>query len=254
MLNIKAQKHFNSSRFNLDIDIHIPNTNENTVFFGASGSGKTLTMQIIAGLVQPDSGLVSLNGKIFYDSAKKIRLKPQKRHIGYMLQDYALFPNLNILQNVAYCRSGLLGKYVSRKEKAKAMELLRRFEIEHLSRQYPSQISGGQKQRTAIARALNAEPDLLLFDEPFSALDPLLRANMRASTLELLKSASIPAIIISHDPEDVDTFAGNLILFKNGRSKIIKDYKQLRPQFSSSADCLIYLQENFQPSQTNAVD
>lgn len=210
--------------FRLQVDLEISPECRRIVFFGPSGSGKTQTMRAIAGLMRPDSGRIAVDGKILYDSAASIWIKPQKRKIGYVPQDYALFPHLDVLRNVAFARTGWLGWFCS--PKTAALEWLERFQIAQLSRQLPAQISGAQKQRVALARALNASPSLLLLDEPFAALDPLLRTAMRREVLAILDSLAIPAVIVTHDPDDVAAFAGVLVLFNNGNTRVMDNWQE----------------------------
>lgn len=246
MIELQLRKTFRgaSAHFRLDVGICIARQYGIAVFFGPSGSGKSLTMQCIAGLSTPDSGFIKVLGETYFESAKKINLPPQKRRIGYMLQDYALFPHLTLIQNVAYAKSGFLGRILRPQVKDEALGILERFGLGNLWRHYPSELSGGQKQRAALARALTANPRLLLLDEPFSALDPLLRKKMRQETLDVLLNFSIPAIVITHDPDDVEEFAGMLVLFKDGRARQIENYREIRAKFASAADCLLNLQEN----------
>lgn len=239
MLFLQIEKTY--PNFHLGINFSLAEEKSAAVFFGPSGSGKSLTMQCLAGLVTPDAGKIMAVGKIMFDSGKKINLSPQKRAIGYMVQDYAMFPHLNILQNVAYPRTGLFGQHVGKEQKELALRLMEKFGIEQLQKLYPAQISGGQKQRAALARALNANPALLLLDEPFSALDPLLRQNMRAEILRFLKELRLPAIVITHDPDDVEAFAGSLVMFRGGSAHVVENWKEQRAKFSSAAECLRYL-------------
>ena len=144
-----------------------------TGLMGPSGSGKSITLKCIAGVETADSGRIVLDGKILYDSEKKIDLPPQKRKIGYLFQGYALFPNMTIEENI---KTGLRAKGFPKDEiEQKTNDMMKRFHIEELAKRYPRQISGGQKQRTALARMLVCEPEVILMDEPFSALDEYLR-------------------------------------------------------------------------------
>jgi molybdate transport system ATP-binding protein len=189
------------------------------VLFGASGSGKTLTLHCVAGLVQPDYGTVRLHAqRVLYDSAAGIAIPARHRRVGYMAQEYALFPHLTVEQNVAYGLTGLLPRCLNAEQREKAQALLSMLGIGQLAKRLPSQISGGQKQRVALARALCVQPEILLLDEPFSALDPLLRRRLRVELGELLDALRLPCLIISHDPDDVAYFADNLILYKQGQA------------------------------------
>lgn len=247
MIDLAIVKTFRgaSSDFRLDAQIKIDDAYKSAVFFGPSGSGKTLTMQCIAGLARPNSGHISILGQQYFDSGNGINLPPQQRHIGYMLQDYALFPHLTLLQNVAYAQSGIFGRLLSAKTRNAAFATLERFGLGDLQNHYPAELSGGQKQRAALARALFANPRILLLDEPFSALDPLLRKKMRGEILGWLKTLSSPAIIITHDPDDVDAFAGMLALFWQGKTRLINNYPELRKNFATAADCILSLQKKW---------
>lgn len=230
-----------SRTFILNASFH--SEDQYTVFFGPSGSGKTLAMRCIAGLEAPDRGLIKINGKVCFDSANNINLAAKFRHVGYMPQDYALFPHLSLLQNVAYPRTNGFGLHVGRHEKKRALEIMRRFKLEGLERHLPDALSGGQKQRASLARAVNSRPDILLLDEPFSALDPLLREHSRLELLDFMRELSIPAIIISHDPDDVDRFAGLIVLFKKGHARTVGNYQEIRPKFPTAAACLRALED-----------
>jgi molybdate transport system ATP-binding protein len=245
MLSLRLAKEFcnASTPFRLEVAFSFSGEHRNAVLFGPSGSGKTLTMQGIAGLMRPDAGYVRIQGRTLFDSDARVCLPPQQRHIGYMFQDYALFPHLTVLQNVAFSHRGLSVRLVSRAEKERAMALLERFGIAHLAGHFPAELSGGQKQRAALARSCNAEPSLLLLDEPFSALDPLLRERLRHELLDILREMDIPAVFITHDPEDVDIFAGELVLYKDGRARHIEDYAAVRPDYPTAIACLRALQE-----------
>ena len=209
------------------------------VFFGPSGSGKTLTLQMIAGLLRPDSGTISLDGQTLTDTKSKLFVPPQQRRIGYVFQDYALFPHLTVKENLAFAL-----RHASRRDGTSApaeniAEMLERFEIGHLAAQYPARLSGGQKQRTALARALLSSPRLLLLDEPFTALDSLLRLRMRKELAKLLSSFDIPLIMVTHDPEDVDMFADDVAVFSQGSVCSVERGFQSRRLFMQ--DSLSYL-------------
>ena len=244
MLSLRLVKEFHNTAtpFRLDVAYDIGDAYKSAVLFGSSGSGKTLTMQCIAGLVRPDAGHIRVGGRTLFASGEHVCVPVQQRHIGYMFQEYALFPHLTLLQNVAYPRTGGLARWVRGEESDRARAILERLGIGHLAKHFPAQISGGQRQRAALARALNAEPRLLLLDEPFSALDPLLREHLRQELLEVLTTLTIPAIIISHDPDDVDAFAGGLVLYEKGRARVVPDYAAVRSAFPSAGACLRHLQ------------
>lgn len=253
MLNIAITKRFRSrlSSFMLDVAFDLGQECRRAVFFGPSGSGKTLTMQCIAGLAMPDSGHIAVNGRMLFDSAANIRIPAQNRHMGYMLQDYALFPHFTVLQNVAYSHTGLWCAHVGSREKEKAIAVLERFGMAAYWRHYPAELSGGQKQRVALARAINSQPALMLLDEPFSALDPLLREHMRAEMLQMLDksghdpaNSGCPAIIITHDPEDVAAFAGTVIIYKRGQAHVVESWPETLARFASITSCLRHLLES----------
>ena len=246
-VNIKKLRVSKGSRFFLDAKFDLPFPVRRAVFFGPSGSGKTLTLQGVAGLARPDEGKIRAGERIFYSSEDKIFLKPQIRRVGYMPQDYALFPHLTVLQNVAYSGTGFFPSHVGATEKKRARELLANFGILELENRKPDAISGGQKQRAALARAANSSPCLLLLDEPFAALDPLLRERMRTEILRLLDAMNIPAIVITHDPEDVDVFAGALVLFNQGKTVVIDDYQASRAAYPSASTCLRALEASSFP-------
>lgn len=244
VLSLRIRRSFPRSSFRLNLELQLGADSRRAVFFGPSGSGKTLALRCMAGLARPDAGLIIVNGETFFDSEARVNVPPRERRVGYMPQEYALFPHLTVLGNVAYARSGFLGRIIRAEEKERALAMLERFGIAHLANHLPSEISGGQKQRTALARALNANPRILLLDEPFAALDPLLRERFRHEIPDLLASLALPVIIVSHDPEDVEAFAGACVFFDKGKAKIIGDYPQRRKKFASPAACMTWLLEN----------
>ncbi len=187
------------------------------VLYGPSGSGKSMTLRAIAGLLTPDGGRIVVNRHVLFDSAVGVNLAPQVRKVGYLFQDYALFPHLTVAQNVAFgMRSGILNPRRSSMPEA-AARWIDVFELGAVAAHYPSQISGGQKQRVALARALAAAPDILLLDEPFSALDPPLRVRMRNELAALQSRLDLQMLIITHDPADVEVLGEHVLEIRDGR-------------------------------------
>lgn len=240
MISVHIRKELHSFHGDFSLAADFDSSARHMVLFGASGSGKTLTLQAIAGLINPDSGHISIDGDVLYDSAKRICRPARTRHVGYLLQDYALFPHLSALGNVGFSLSGPFG-HLSAASRARAHELLARFEVDHLSDRLPSEMSGGQKQRVALARALAAQPKVLLLDEPFSALDPLLRVRMRQEIRQLLDEWNIPVVIITHDPDDVEAFAETLVVYSGGRTVKCVDYTPYREKGTDPRSFLLPL-------------
>ena len=228
--------------FHLGIRLEMPEDSRTLVLFGASGSGKTLTLHCLAGLVRPDAGRIVVDGNVLYDSEQGICVPARRRRIGYMFQDYALFPHLTVRRNVEFAldktKRTLFGRPSPAARKS-VDELLERFEVGHLAERYPREISGGQRQRVALARALITAPRMLLLDEPFAALDPLLRVRMRREIRALLDEWNIPVVLITHDPADVDAFADSLAVYRNGMIRhVLDDYPARR---ASEPDALSLL-------------
>lgn len=229
------------SRFCLDVDYSLSLRQGPVVLFGASGSGKSLTLQCLAGLVRPDSGRICLQGDVLFNSSQNIWLPARDRRLGYMFQEYALFPHLSVLANVAYARSGRRVWRPDPDLREEALRTLERLGLAHLAERKPGEISGGQRQRVALARALFSRPRLLLLDEPFSALDPLLRERLRAELAERLREAGIPLLMITHDPLDVEVFASSLVVYAGGRAQVFADYAATRRGFADTRACLTAL-------------
>lgn len=179
---------------------------------GASGSGKSMLLNCVAGLIKPDEGKILLNDKTFFDSEKKINLPPKDRKVGFLFQNYALFPNLTISENIAFGLDAL-----SKTEKSKKVtELLERFHLSDMRNRYPSQISGGQQQRVALARAMAVEPEVLLLDEPFSALDDYLRMHMLKEMLTSLKEFNGSTLFVTHNMEEAYRLCDNIAVLNTG--------------------------------------
>lgn len=166
-----------------------------TALLGASGSGKSLTLRCIAGILTPDRGRIVLNGRVLFDSEAKIDLPPQERRVGYLFQQYALFPTMTVEKNLLCALRGR----PKEERRARLAEALRRFRLEGLEKKYPAQLSGGEQQRTALARILCTEPEAILLDEPFSALDGFLRWELESELGELLAAFDGPILWVSHD-------------------------------------------------------
>ena len=166
-----------------------------TALLGASGCGKSVTLKCIAGIMTPDRGRIVLGDRVLFDSEKKINLPPQQRRVGYLFQQYALFPNMSVEQNILCgIRSG------DKAERHRVLaEKIRMFRLEGLEKKHPAQLSGGQQQRVALARILCSEPEAILLDEPFSALDSYLKWNLEIELSELLASFNGPILWVSHD-------------------------------------------------------
>jgi len=208
-LHISLQKKVNG--FSLDIEWEIGN--EPAVLFGFSGAGKSMTLQLIAGLIKPDAGVIRLDDTLYFDSLSKTDVPPQKRLFGYVFQDLALFPHMTVLQNILYGAPLLPGKEKS----DRARDMLLSFKLMNLEDRFPSEISGGQKQRVAFARALIRRPRMLLLDEPFSALDRPLRLEMRDFLKEVREKFNIPAILVTHDFEEAAAVSDHIIIYEHGR-------------------------------------
>ncbi len=178
---------------------------------GASGSGKSMTLRSIAGIETPDSGRIEINGNTLYDSEKKINLKPQKRNIGYMFQNYALFPTMTVLQNVC---CGLKGD--KNENRALAMEMIEKMGLRGLENRLPGELSGGQQQRVALARIMVCKPQVILLDEPFSALDLYLRDRMQHEMLEMLEDYEGQTIMVSHNRDELYRFSDDLFVIQDG--------------------------------------
>jgi len=204
--DVQVRKRVSGGGRSFDLDVRFRIEARRAVIYGPSGAGKSLTLLAIAGLLQPDSGRIVFDGLTLFDSGAGIDLPARARRFGYLFQDYALFPQLNVRQNIAFgLQRGLLNPS-PRAGGAAVERWLQAFELDAVAGQRPHELSGGQRQRTALARALVNEPRALLLDEPFSALDPELRDRMRAELQVLLDRIDIPMLMITHDPEDLARF------------------------------------------------
>lgn len=208
-LEVCIKKSFGS--FTLDVDFRAEN--ETLGFLGASGCGKSLTMRCIAGIEKPDEGRIVVNGKVFFDSASGINLKPQERKTALLFQNYMLFPNLTVEQNVA---AGI-DKGTSRADRDAMVEAeLKRFGLQGFNKRYPSQLSGGQQQRVALARMLAARPGILMLDEPFSALDAHLKGVLEQNLVSLFDAFDGTVLYVSHDIDEALRFCDRIAVVEAG--------------------------------------
>jgi ABC-type sulfate/molybdate transport systems ATPase subunit len=194
------------------LNIKFEGSKETIGLLGASGSGKSITLRCIAGLIKPDEGRIVINDRVVFDSKEKINLKPKDRKVGFFFQNYALFPHLTVYENIAFGLSGLSKNDI----KVKVEELLEKFHLKGLEQRYPSQISGGQQQRVALARVIAPEPDVLLLDEPFSALDNHLRSHMVKEMEESLKYYEKSTIFVTHNMDEAYRLSDNLVVLHQG--------------------------------------
>lgn len=193
------------ANFTLDLQFEIEP--QVLVLFGASGAGKTMALNCLAGLVAPEHGSIQLNERVLFDSATQLNLPARERHIGYVFQNYALFPHLTVRENIAY---GV------RDNMSRVNEMLALTHLTDLAARYPAQLSGGQQQRVALARALATQPDLLLLDEPFSALDAPTRMELRGELRDLQREFKIPMLFVTHDLGEAYFLADQLAVIDDG--------------------------------------
>ncbi|MDD5723171.1 MAG: ATP-binding cassette domain-containing protein [Syntrophales bacterium] len=229
-LNISIRKKL--PHFDLDVSFSCRKSRL-LALVGPSGAGKTTIIRIVAGLDRPDEGRITYNGEVWVDTDKNIFLPPQERHLGYVFQEYTLFPHLTVARNVAF----------SADNNEDVPSLLQRFNIWHLKDRKPDKISGGERQRCAICQAIARRPRLLLLDEPFSALDAVTRQNLRQEVRKLKRELSIPVIHVTHDisealylGDDVLPMVGGRIVRKWMVQFMLKGRSQERERFTKKMD------------------
>lgn len=212
ILEARIEKTF-SSGFRLQASLQVPTDRPTvTVLFGRSGSGKTTILRCLAGLESLTRGRITYNGEVWADGAGEYALPPQARSIGYLFQDYALFPHLTVAENIAYGIQGL----PRRERRERITKMLQMLSLDEVGERRPAQISGGQQQRVALARALARRPRLLLLDEPFSALDTPTRATLYPEIKKLLQQLTIPAIMVTHDWGEALMFGDQMAVLDAG--------------------------------------
>ncbi|SAI12236.1 molybdenum ABC transporter ATP-binding protein [Bordetella ansorpii] len=217
MIDVDLELHLQDDGRRFDLRVRFATDAPFAALYGPSGAGKSLTLQAIAGLLTPRAGHVKLDGRTLFDAARGIDLPPRERRVGYLFQHYALFPHLTVRQNVAFGLTSWRKRRLSPEDAARVQDLLERFGLAGMADSRPVRLSGGQQQRVALARALACEPRVLLLDEPFAALNPMLRASLRRELGEVRRQWNIPALMISHDADDVLELADVAFVYENGQ-------------------------------------
>jgi molybdate transport system ATP-binding protein len=214
-IDIHKRLQHGGSSFTLDVAFR--SAAPRLVLFGPSGAGKTQTLKVLAGLQRADRGHVRVAGRTLYAAAEGIDLTPQQRRLAYVFQDYALFPHLTVRQNIGFATRRGWANPPRRLQNAGIDRWIATFGLQAVADHYPHQISGGQRQRTALARALMNEPTALLLDEPFAALDKGLRQRLRDDLAALQRALDIPLLLITHDDDDVRALADAVVHLRDGR-------------------------------------
>lgn len=209
MIEVNIKKDFGSFQLNVEFQAG----NEVLALLGGSGSGKSMTLRAIAGIIKPDEGRIVVDGTVFFDSEQKINLPPQKRQVGLLFQNYALFPTMTVLQNIMTgVRSGTRAE-----RRRSALEAAQRFHLpDAIVNNLPSQLSGGQQQRAALARILVGRPKILMLDEPFSALDTYLKDQMEREVLKVIHTFGGTTLFVSHNRDEVYRFADQVAIYHRG--------------------------------------
>ena len=241
-LEVRIKKRFPA--FTLDVDFCAEN--ETLGFLGASGCGKSLTLRCIAGIETPDEGRIVVNGRVFFDSNAGINLSPQERKTALLFQNYMLFPNLTVAENVA---AGL-GKEVPKEERERIVASeLKRFGLEGFDKRYPAQLSGGQQQRVALARMLAASPGILMLDEPFSALDSHLKSVLEQNLVSLFDAFDGTILYVSHDIDEALRFCDRIAVVEAGHIMEIDSGDELVNHPQSTAGLKLSGCKNATPAQ-----
>lgn len=204
------------------LEVELKNANQRIGILGASGSGKSLTLKCIAGIEKPDQGSILLDGRVLFDSEKKINLSPQQRNVGYLFQNYALFPTMTVEENI-----GIAIRESKEVKRQMVAQKMREYRLEGLKSRYPSELSGGQQQRVALARMLASNPKMIMLDEPFSSLDTYLKELLQQQLIETLADYQGDVLMVTHSQEEAYRFCEKLLILHNGRSIMTGDTKEL---------------------------
>lgn len=229
---------------NFRLDVSFETQDETVALMGASGCGKSMTLRCIAGIEKPDSGRIVINGKTVFDSEKKICLPPQKRKTGYLFQDYALFPNMTVQKNIC--------TVLPQNRMGELKDILAAFHLEGLENHYPVQLSGGQKQRCALARMMVSEPEIIMLDEPFSALDSYLRWQMELEVAAAIEKFGKTVLFVSHDRDEVYRISDRVVVIDHGRNEPISGRQELYRQPGTYADALLTGCKNICPAEMSS--
>ena len=210
IIHIDIEKTMVSAQGNMLLEVNTQIASRELVaLFGPSGAGKTTLLRILAGLVKPDKGRIAIGNTVWFDSARDINLLPQQRNIGYMFQDYALFPNMTVEENIRFAQP--------ENNKKEVTDLIETFGLSEFSKRKPSGLSGGQKQRVALARALARKPFLMLLDEPLSAIDAGMRASLQGEIAKVHQLFGATTILVSHDMNEVFRLANKVVCLEDGK-------------------------------------
>ena len=220
-LSVELHKKFKG----FQMDVAFEHDGGSLGILGGSGMGKSMTLKMIAGLVKPDSGKVIVDGRTVYDSTAKIDMPARERHIGYLFQQYALFPTMTVAENI-----GIAMKKSGDEKKKEIDRLLEQFALQNLGGRMPNELSGGQQQRVALARILASEPQMLLLDEPFSALDSFLKEQLLEDMIRQLSDYAGDVIIVSHSRDEIYQFCDRLLILDQGRVIVTGDTKDIFDQ------------------------
>nr|WP_315429678.1 ATP-binding cassette domain-containing protein [uncultured Albidiferax sp.] len=217
MIDVDIQLTVADGRRRFDMAVRFASDVPFAALYGPSGAGKTLTLQAIAGLLKPSRGHIRIDGRTLFDSAAGIDVPTPQRRVGYLPQNYALFPHLSVRENIGFGLTSWRKRRLSPDEQTQVQSLLDSFGLNAMADSRPSSLSGGQQQRVALARALACAPQVLLLDEPFAALHPSLRLNLREELAQARRQWGIPALMITHDVEDVLALADVAFVFDQGQ-------------------------------------